>query len=283
DLVCLETATGKPVWQKSLVSDFGGGIPNWGYSESPLLDGEKLVVTPGGKASTLLALNKTNGEVIWKSQVPEGDPAPYSSIIAADVNGQREYIQFLPGGVVGVAAADGKFLWRYRQPATGIVISTPLFHDNHVFASAAYNVGGGLVKLTSTPGGVSAEPVYFTKELKNKQGGMVLVGEHIFGFDDPSTLTCVEFKTGKTLWRDRSAGGNGALTFADGHLYVRGERGTVALVEANPARYVEKSRFEQPDRSGKAAWPHPVVAGGRLYLRDQDILLCYDVKGAAAQ
>jgi outer membrane protein assembly factor BamB len=278
DLVCLEHATGKLIWKKNLVTDFGGSIPNWGYSESPLVDGEKVVITPGGKDATLVALNKTNGEVIWKSPVPEGDEAPYASAIAADVDGKREYIQYLPGGVVGVSATDGKFLWRYKQPANGIVIATPIFKDNQVYASAAYNIGGGAAKLTTTPAGVTAEPVYFSTELKNKHGGVVLVGDHLYGFDDPRTLTCLEFKTGKTVWRNPSVGGNGSVVFADGNLYVRSQRGTVALVEATPVGYNEKGRFEQPDRAGKEAWAHPVVVGGKMYLRDQDILLCYDVK-----
>jgi outer membrane protein assembly factor BamB len=279
DLVCLETATGKLVWQKNLVRDFKGGIPNWGYSESPLLDREKLIVTPGGRTATLVALNKTNGEVIWQSAVPGGDPANYASVIAADVDGQRQYIQYLPGGPVGVSASDGKFLWRYDKPANRIVIQTPIYHDNYVFASAAYNVGGGAVKLTTSPSGCTAEEVYFTRDLKNKHGGVVLVGEHLYGFDDPGTLVCLEFKTGKVVWKDRSVSGNASVVYADGHLDCRSQRGTVALVEATPEGYKEKGRFEQPERTSKSAWAHPVVAGGRLYLRDQDLLLCYDVKG----
>ena len=245
DLVCLENATGRLIWRKNLVTDFGGKIPNWGYSESPLVDGEKVVATPGGAEATLIALNKTNGEVIWKSAVPGGDEAPYASSIAADVDGNREYIQYLPGGVVGVSASDGKFLWRYKQPATGIVISTPIFKDNMVYASAAYRVGGGAVKLTSTPAGVTAEPVYFSRDLKNKHGGVVLVGDHLYGFDDPGTLTCLEFKTGKTVWQNRSVGGNGSVLYADGKLYARSQDGAVALVDATPTGYNETGRLDR--------------------------------------
>jgi outer membrane protein assembly factor BamB len=278
DLVCLETATGRPVWRKNLVRDFDGQIPNWGYSESPLVDGEKLIATPGGRRATIVALNKTNGETIWMSPVPGGDPANYASAIIADVDGRRQYIQYLPGGPVGVSAADGKFLWRYRSPANRIVIQTPVFKDNYVYASAAYNVGGGAVKLTTTPNGVTAEEVYFSRDLKNKHGGVVLVGDHLYGFDDPGTLVCMEFKTGKTVWTNRSVSGNASVFYADGHLYCRSQRGTVALVEATPEGYREKGRFEQPDRTNKSAWAHPVVLNGRMYLRDQDLLLCYDVR-----
>ncbi|MFN3649804.1 MAG: PQQ-binding-like beta-propeller repeat protein [Armatimonadota bacterium] len=278
DVVCLNTADGKPVWQKNLVREFGGAVPNWGYSESPLVDGQKVIVTPGGPQATLVALDRNSGNVIWRSQVPQGDPAHYASAIAAEVDGVRQYIQFLHGGVVGVAAEDGRFLWRYNRPASGTAnIATPVFQDNMLFAAAAYNVGGGLVKLARTPNGVSAEEVYFTRDMKNKHGGMVLVDGYLYGFDDPGTLTCVEFKTGETKWQNRSVGGNGSVVYADGNLYCRSQSGPVALVEANPSQYVEKGRFE-PQRSNKNAWAHPVIAGGKLLLRDQDFMLCYDVK-----
>jgi outer membrane protein assembly factor BamB len=277
DLVCLQVADGKLVWQKNLVKDFGGSVPNWGYTESPLVDGDKVIATPGGGDATLVALNKRNGEVIWKAQVPGGNEAHYSSIIAADVDGQRQYIQFLKGGVVGLAAKDGKFLWRYDSPANGTAnIATPIYRDHHVFAASGYGTGGGLAKLTTSPSGVTATEVYFTKQMQNHHGGVVLVGDHLYGFDR-GTLTCLNWKTGEVAWSDQSVA-KGSLTAADGHLYARGERGPVALVEATPTGYVEKGRFTPPDRSREAAWAHPVVTGGRLYLRDQDVLLCYDVK-----
>jgi len=278
DLVCLETASGKLKWRKSLVTDFGGSMPGWGYSESPLVDGDKVIVTPGGRAATLVALNKNTGEVAWKSQVPEGDAAHYSSAIAANVAGQRQYIQFLRGGVVGVDARDGKFLWRYKEPANGTAnCSTPIFRDNMVFAASAYGTGGGLAKLTAGPEGATATQVYFTKQMQNHHGGMVLVGDHLYGFDN-ANLTCLNFLTGELAWSNRSVG-KGSVAYADGHLYARSERGAVALVEATPKAYVEKGRFTPPDLSGAFTWPHPVVAGGRLYLRDQNVLLCYDIKG----
>jgi outer membrane protein assembly factor BamB len=279
DLACLDAGTGKPVWKKSLVTDFGGRVPKWGYSESPLVDGEKLIVTPGSAGHTLVALNKNTGQVIWSAQVPQGDSAHYSSVIAADVDGQRQYIQFLSSGLVGVSAKDGKFLWRYDKPANGTAnCSTPIFRDNHVFAASAYGTGGGLAKLAASPSGATATEVYFTRSMQNHHGGMVLVGDYLYGFDN-ANLTCLNFKTGQVMWFNRSVG-KGSVTAADGHLYCRGERGgAVALVEATPKGYVEKGRFMQPDQSGQFTWPHPVVAGGRLYLRDQDVLLCYDVKG----
>jgi outer membrane protein assembly factor BamB len=280
DLVCLQATDGKLLWSRNMVREFGGNVPGWGYSESPLVDGDKVIATPGGRQATLVALNKTNGQEIWRAQVPQGDGAHYSSCIAAEVNGQRQYIQFLRGGVVGVDAKDGKFLWRYNSPANGTAnCSTPIFHNNHVFAASGYNTGGGLVKLTaSNNGGVSATEVYFTRQMQNHHGGMVLVGDYVYGFSDAMGLTCLDFKTGEVKWANRSVG-KGSVTYADGHIYLRNEgRGTVALVEATPTAYVEKGRFDPPQRSGKNTWPHPVVAGGRLYLRDQDTLFCYAIK-----
>ena len=277
DLVCLNFADGKLRWQKNLVTDFGGRVPQWGYSESALVEGDRVIATPGGE-TTLVALNKLSGALVWKAQVPDNNRVAYSSCIAADVGGQRQIIQFLAGGVVGVAANDGKFLWRYDGPANrqGINCSTPIYRDGHVFAASAYQHGGGLAKLTSSAGATTAAEVYFTRQMQNHHGGMVLVGDYLYGFDN-SNLTCLEFKTGKPMWSDRSVG-KGSVTYADGFLYCRSERGPVALVEANPAAYTEKGRFDQTERSNEPSWPYPVVANGKLYLRDQDVLLCYDLK-----
>jgi outer membrane protein assembly factor BamB len=277
DLVCLEVATGREVWHKNLVQDFGGRIPRWGYSESPLVDGERVVASPGGKKATLVALNKETGSTVWTAQVPQGDGAAYASAIAAEVDGQRQYIQFLHRGVVGVAAADGRFLWRYDHPANGTAnCSTPVFADNHVFAASDYGTGGGLARLTRTGTGTKAEEVYFTKDMRNHHGGMVLVDGYLYG-EDGGLLTCLEFKTGKVRWEERRAG-KGSITYADGHLYYRRQDGPVLLVAADPHGYVERGRFNQPERSRENAWPHPVIANGKLYLRDQEVLLSYDIK-----
>jgi outer membrane protein assembly factor BamB len=278
-LLCLQAADGKEIWRKSLKKDFGGRGGGWEYSESPLVDGEKLIVTPGGKKSTLAALNKKTGETIWQGVVPEGDGAAYSSVIAADVEGTRQYIQFLARGIVGIAAADGKFLWRYDAPANGTAnCSTPVYSEGHVFAASSYGNGGGLAKLTKEGDGFKAEQVYFTKQMKNHHGGMILLDGHLYGSDE-GKLTCLDFKTGQVKWSEGKPG-KGSILYADGRLYYRneGKKGTLFLVEATPEKYVEHGRFDQPDRSGQNAWPHPVVANGKLYVRDQDLLLCYDVK-----
>jgi outer membrane protein assembly factor BamB len=277
DLLCLESATGKLHWRKNLPAEFAGRVGGWGYSESPLVDGDRLVCTPGGAKATLVALDKKTGDTVWQARVPQGDSAHYSSIIIADVGGQRQYIQFLSGGVVGVAAEDGKFLWRYDNPHNSTAnCSTPLYHDGCVFAASGYGTGGGLAKLTRQESTTSAEEVYFTTKMQNHHGGMVLVDGYVYGSNE-GQLTCLEFKTGKVMWQERRPG-KGSIACADGRLYYRNEGGPVTLVEATPTKYIECGRFDQPDRSSHNAWPHPVIANGRLYLRDQDVLLCYDLK-----
>ena len=286
DLACLEKESGKKVWSKNLKKAFAGTPGMWAYSESVLIDGDKLVCTPGGKEATLVALNKKDGATLWKAVVPQGDAAAYSSPIAVEAAGVRQYVQFLAGGVVGVDAKTGKFLWRFDATTDEAAnIPTPVFHDDCVFTSTLRN-GTGLNRIKVSKGTVGSEEVYFNQTKLNSVGGVVLVRDHVYGTNSRGQLVCMEFKTGKVKWQHASVG-SAALLFADGMLYVRGQGGTgfgkekpslMALVEASPDGYKEKGRFEQPDHGDRPAWPHPVVANGRLYLRDGNVLLCYDVK-----
>ncbi|WP_439621653.1 PQQ-binding-like beta-propeller repeat protein [Gemmata sp.] len=275
-LACLDAKTGTVAWQADFVKDFGGGIPGWGYCESPLIDGDKLVCTPG-KKNAIVALNKNTGEVIWKSALPKDEGAQYSSVLAAEIGGQRQYVQFLKGGVVSVGASDGAFLWRYDHPANGTAnCSMPLVAGGMVFAASAYGTGGGMALVEKKGDTFEAKEEYFDKAMQNHHGGMVLIDGYVYGTGS-NALRCVELKTGKVMWEERKPG-KGSVTFADGMLYCRNEgSGKVFLVEANPKEYVEKGVLTQPDRSKNSAWAYPVVASGKLYLRDQDVLLCYDV------
>ena len=221
----------------------------WGYSESPLIDGDKLLCTPGGKKATLAALDKKTGETIWMAPIKDGNQAAYSSIVAADVAGQRQYIQFLAGGVVGVTA-EGKFLWRYNKPSAGINCTTPIYHDQCVYAAASYGKGGGMVQLIREDNQVKAEEKYFHKNMENHHGGLVLIDGYLYG-EGSGRLACMEFKTGKEMWREGKAG-KGSIAYADGRLYYRNEGGPIILAEANPEKYVEHGRFKQPKRSGKS-------------------------------
>lgn len=277
DLACLKVATGELVWQKNLVQEFGGNVGGWKYSESPLVDGDRLLVTPGGAKNTIVALNKKTGELIWSSQVPGNSQAAYSSIVKADVQGQKQYIQFLSTHVVGIAAEDGKYLWSYgKERFPGIVCTTPVYHDARVYAAAAYGKGGGAVQLQREGDAIKATESYFESKYQNHHGGLVLIGGYLYG-EGSGNLVCIEFATGKEMWREKAAG-KGSIAAADGKLYYRNEGGPVFLYDVNPKEAIQRGTFKQPDRSSNHAWPHPVIANGRLYIRDQGLLLVYDVK-----
>ena len=284
DLACLETASGKIRWQKSLRKDFGGQPGVWAYAESPLVDGDLVIVTPGGAQATIVALNKKTGALIWKSAVPGGDPAGYASAILVQTGSRKQYVQFLSKGIVGVDAKTGQFLWRYAEVAKGMAqMMTPVARDGYVYGGANA-IGGGLVRLKAEGGGVSAEQVYFARGLPNNIGGSVLIGDYLYGTSG-KRLVAVEFTTGKVKWQAESIGG-GSVAFADGLLYLHGEDGEVALVEATPDAYREKGRFTppaQPQRRRQGpfpekAWAYPVIANGRLYIRDLGTLWAFDIK-----
>lgn len=282
DLACLALATGKVIWQKNVRKEFGGTPGSWAYAESPLIDGDRLVVTPGGAEATLVVLNKKNGDVIWKSAVPGGDKAAYSSVIAHESAGRKQYIQFLDKGVVGVDAKTGAFLWRYTQTSGGPAnIATPIARGNYIYSTNARRFGGGLVQLTAMNGAVNLEQVYFERDLPNSLGGQVLLGDFLYG-TNPEGPVAAEFATGKIRWKS-DAGGPGAILAADGRLYWHLESGEVLLAEATPDAFREKGRFtpaDPPKRrdSRERAWSHPVLANGRLYIRDLDHLWCYYVR-----
>ena len=279
DLVCLEAASGKEVWRKDLVKDFGGVSPDWGFAESPLVDGEKVILTPGGQGGSIVALNKKTGDVLWRS-TGFTDPPHYSSLIVETIGGIRQYIQLTAESVVGVGAEDGKVLWQARRKGRVAVISSPVYHDSMVYVSSAYGVGCNMFKISAEDGKFTATQVYANKVMANQHGGVVLIGDYLYGYSEGKGWTCQELKSGEAKWQDREKMGKGSVVFADDRLYLRREdgRGTIALVEASPRGYREHGRFDQPDRSTKNSSTHPVVSGGNLYVRDQDLLLCYDVK-----
>ena len=275
DLACLSAHDGSVLWQRNLLRDFGGRNIPWLISESPLVDGNTVFVTPGGRNGGIVALDKMSGATIWASQ-ELGDEAGYASAIIANVQGVRTLMTLTAEAGVGVRASDGKLMWRYRRVANRTAnITTPIFHDDKVFYTSAYGRGGALLGLRAEGGEVRAEEIYFTREMQNHHGGVVLVDGYLYGFNN-SILTCLEFATGKMMWRHRSVG-KGSLTYADGHLYILSENNRVGLVEAVPDGYRERGRFQIPDEG----WPsraHPVVSGGRLYARNQGTLASYDVR-----
>jgi outer membrane protein assembly factor BamB len=286
DLVCLEAEGGAIRWQKNVRTDFGGQYGEWAYAESPLIDGDALVCSPGGAEATMLALNKHSGEVIWKSAIPEADEAAYASIVIAEIEGTKQYVQFLQKGLVGVDAATGKPLWRYGRTAEGSPanIPTPVVSENYVF-SGTNRGGAGLVRIVAEGEGeeksFQAEEVYYSPGLPTSLGGTVLIDGHLYGTNNQAIM-CVEFATGDVKWQDRGIG-PGSLCFADGHLIVHGENGEVLILEATAEAYREKGRFTPqgiPDRGRSRAWSHPVISQGRLYIQDFSHLWVYDVQGS---
>jgi outer membrane protein assembly factor BamB len=276
DLACLRELDGSIVWSKNILKEFDGGNIRWLISESPLIDSDRLIVSPGGKGAGIVALNKMTGAEIWRAK-DLSDPAGYSSCIVAEVGGVRTYVNFTSTAAVGVRASDGKLMWSYANVANRVAnCATPVFADNKVFFSSAYDTGGALLNLTAQNGEVKAQEAYFTREMMNHHGGMVLLNGYLYGFSN-SILTCIEFNTGKVMWKDRSVG-KGSITYADGMLYLLGEKQLVGLAEANPKAYIEKGRFPINDL-GRDSWAHPVVLGGKLYIRNQNEMTCYDVKG----
>jgi outer membrane protein assembly factor BamB len=294
DVYCLDAATGAVRWQKSLTRAFGGlTMSMWKFSESPLIDGDKLICTPGGKAAGLVALNKKTGELIWQCALPDlgkagKDGAGYSSVIVCELAGVRQYVQVLGRGVVGVDAASGKFLWGYNRLASGVAnITHPLVRGDYVFVSNSYGTGSGLLKITREGAAFTAQEAYVLppKQFENHHGGIVMIDDYIYGGSglNKGDPTCVNFCTGEIVWKaPPPASGSAAVLYADGHLIMRYDRGLVVLVQATPKGFTIKGRFT-PGLADGPAWAHPVIVEKKLYLRHNDLLQCYDLAARAGQ
>jgi outer membrane protein assembly factor BamB len=289
-LVAVDVVTGKIAWQKDFPKDFGGSMMSgWGYSESPLIDGDRLVCTPGAKDAVIVALNKKTGETIWKSTMPDvgnrgKDGAGYSSIVISNARNVKQYVQLTGRGVISIDAESGKQLWAYNRIANGVAnISTPLVKGDSVFCSTGYGTGAALLQVKKEGNRLVAEEKYFldAKKMQNHHGGMIVYADHIYcghGHNSGFPL-CINFATGEQVWSGGRGpgGGSAAILLADGHLYFRYEDGTMALIEATPEEYRLKGSFKLKTNNGKS-WPHPVIVDGLLYARDQNALLCYDIR-----
>jgi outer membrane protein assembly factor BamB len=270
DLSCLDAKTGRIIWKMNVLEKFGGHNIGWGISESPLVIGDKLLVNPGGPGASVVALNKKDGTLIWKSQ---SDKAGYSSGVPVQIGNTTQVVFFTDQRAVGLDLKDGKLLWEYARAANDTAnVATPIVRGNRVFISSDYGTGAGMIEIKASG---PAQEVYFTKEMRNHHSSSVLIGDYLYGFSS-SILTAMKFDTGEVAWKDRSVG-KGSLVYADGNLYCLSENGVVGLVEATPTGYREKGRFRIPQES-LPTWTHPVVVGGRLYLRDQDTIYAYDVR-----
>ena len=281
DLVSLDAATGAVRWKLSLRGAFGGRPGTWGYAESPLVDGDSVIVTPVGPEATMVALDRETGAVRWKAVVPEAQDAAYASTVIVRAGGRKMYVQLLPSGIFGIDASDGAFVWRSGEVAQGRAnVATPVACGDHIYTSLP-PVGGAVLQLSASAAGVQTKRLHVTRGLPNAIGGAVIHEDRIYG-TNADGMVAADLLTGKILWQAPSVG-PGSILYADRRLYVRGENGEVALVEADATAYRERGRFTPPDppaRDRDQAWTYPVLADGRLYLRDKSRLWVYDVRAA---
>jgi outer membrane protein assembly factor BamB len=301
ELICVEADSGKEKWRKSMPKDLGGQVNpegggpeniGWGYTWSPLVDGDQLICTPGGPEGTVAALDKKTGKVLWRSK-DFTEQCSYASPMLADVGGIRHYVVLTYNGVTGISTS-GATLWHYakKPPYNEVLMATPLVYKDFVFVTGLKSAGCDLIKLAAKDGKITATRVYANKNMTTGQGGVVLVGEHVYGYSVGPGWVCLDFKTGKILWKEKNVLESGTLTAADDRLYLLGENygageGSVVLLEATPQEWRVQGRFALPEntkvldrktqRSGKR-WTPPVIANGKLYLRDQELIFCYDVK-----
>ncbi|MCC7084345.1 MAG: PQQ-like beta-propeller repeat protein [Pirellulales bacterium] len=283
ELVCCNSATGKALWRKDMRKDFNGKKDDqWGYSESVTIDGKYLICTPGGKKNTMVALDKRTGKLHWHATQPDNRGAGHASIVKAKIGDVPVYVQTTGSGALGVRATDGKLLWSYPLEKSTAVIPTPIVRGDLVLMVVGYKKGVALLKQVSDgPGNVKIDEIYPLKPaLANKHGGVVLVGDYFYGdSDDQGIPYCAELLTGEQKWKERGSGkGSVATIAADGHLYLCFADGTVVLAKASPNKYVEISKFTAPGSGERPSWAHPVILDGKLYLREHNMILCYDIR-----
>ncbi len=278
-LVCAQIHTGELLWRVTM-AELGGSPPKWGYCESVLVDQGKVICTPGGSKGAIAALDAATGKTIWQS-LEFTDPAAYSSPIVFEWNDTRQYAQLTREALVGVDSANGRVLWKSEWPGRTAVVTTPVYQNGHILVSSGYGVGCKLVHLGPNH---SAEDVYFNQLMKNHHGGVILLDDYVFGYSDNRGWTALDFLTGEVLWSEEERLGKGSLTYADGRFYLLSEQeGTVVLIEAATEAWKERGRFQlSPDSQLRQPrwliWTHPVVANGRLYLRNQELLFSYDIQ-----
>jgi outer membrane protein assembly factor BamB len=285
DLVAANAKTGAEVWRKNFKTDFKGSSGGWQFTESPLLDGDRLIVTPGGSEATMVALDKKTGKVGWKGVVKGGDTAGYASVVIANFGGVKQYVTMMANGLVSFDAKDGKMLWRFgtkddRFGGNTANIPTPIIKGDYVFAAVGYGRGGALLKVTKEGAEFNVEEVYWNRSLTNKHGGVILIGDKLYGDrDDGGQPWCADFATGKVLWTRKGGEGRGSasITAADGKLFIRYSDGWVVLASATADKYEELSSFKVPNGTNNT-WAHPVVVDGKFFVRERDVVYCYDVK-----
>ena len=273
ELAALEAATGRKIWSLNFVRQFGGTTPYWGYSESPLVLGDRLIVNAGGRRASIVAINKQDGKPLWQNH---NDEAGYSSPMLLRTGSLQQVVFFTGQRALAVDPRDGRLLWSYSRVSNSTAnIATPVVRGNKVFLSSDYGTGAALLDVRAAGNVASAQEIYFTREMKNHHATSVVVGDHIYGFNS-SILTALRFDTGELAWRNRSVG-KGSLIYADQRLYLYSEDGVVGLADAAPDAYRERGRF-RIQAGNLPTWSHPIISNGRLILRDQDTIYAYNVK-----
>lgn len=281
DLICF-SSNGDEVWKQNLKQTFAGKkADNWGYSESVLIDGDRLICTPGGPENTMVAIDKNTGNQLWSTARAEDRGAGHASIVISKVGDTKVYVQTTGSGAMGVRASDGKLLWTYDIDETTAVIPTPIVRDDLVFFSAGYRRGGALLRQVESDGSITVDEIYpLNIKLGNKHGGIVLVGDYLYGdSEDQGIPFCAEFMTGDVKWKSRGSGKKSAsVVAADGHVYFRYSDGVIALVKPSPEKMEEVSSFKVPGSGSRPSWSHPVIVSGKLYLREGNQLFCYSLR-----
>jgi outer membrane protein assembly factor BamB len=273
ELTCLDAPSGKKIWGVSVVQAFGGNTPYWGYSESPLIVGDRIILNAGGRRASIVAINKLDGKTLWQNH---SDGAGYSSPMLLRTGSLQQVVFFTGERALAVDPRDGRLLWTYSRASNNTAnVATPVVRGNKVFVSSGYGTGAALLEVKAAGNIASAQEIYFTRDMRNHHASSVVVGDHIYGFSD-SILTALKFDTGEMAWRDRSVG-KGSIIYADQRLYLYSEQGTVGLADAAPTAYRERGRFSIP-QSGPPTWSHPIITNGKLIIRDQDTVYAYDVR-----
>jgi outer membrane protein assembly factor BamB len=284
EVAALNLKDGKETWKKDLVREFGGMIPTWGYSTAPALSGDNVLFTAGSEKGTVVALDKKSGKLVWQSAEltdSQAGDSYYSSPVIATIEGVKQCIQLTSKSLAGINLADGKLLWRASRPGKTAVIPTPVVFGNLVYVTSGYGTGCSCFELKKNGAKFEATELWNNKQMVNHHGGVIRIGPNVYGHSDSKGWTCQDIRTGNVLWQEKTFG-KGSIAYADNRFILRTEdKGSLALIEASPAGYKEHGRFEQPSRSNEKAWPHPVVSNGRLYIRDEDHLLCFDLSANA--
>jgi outer membrane protein assembly factor BamB len=273
ELSCLDAASGKKLWSVNVVQQFGGNTPYWGYSESPLIVGDRIILNAGGRRASIVAIDKQGGKTLWQNH---NDEAGYSSPMVLRTGSLQQVVFFTGQRALAVDPRDGRLLWTYNRASNNTAnIATPIVRGNRVFFSSDYGTGAALLEVKAAGNIASAQEVYFTREMRNHHASSVVVGDYVYGFSS-SILTALQFDTGEMAWRNRSVG-KGSLIYADERLYLYSEAGVVGLADATPTEYRERGRFSI-QTVGPPAWSHPIITDGKLIIRDQDNVYAYDVK-----